>query len=121
MNLPIRLLLTAGLATLLFTAFTKKTLPTETPKPAAATASPKTLYLYWYTYPYDMFNDWKSIADEEYELWVMYGFPVDMTPGGGTLLMRGYYNDTYPHNQLPYVLLYGHFPFMVDGPGRPAK
>jgi len=119
MNLPMRLLLTAGVITLLFTAFTKKPLPKEAPRPT--TAAPKTLLLYWYTYPYDSYNDWKTTSDEEYELWVMYGFPVDQTPGGGTLLMKGYYNDAYPHNQLPYVLLYGHFPFMVDGPGRPAN
>ena len=117
MNLPIRLLMIAGVATLFFTAFTKKSLPKETPRPKTETAS-KQIILYWYTYPYDMYNDYKTIAQEEYELWAMYGFPVDQTPGGGTLLMKGYQNDAYPHNLLPLVLLYGHFPFMVDGPGR---
>jgi len=120
MNLPMRLLLAAAVVTLIttaFTAFPKKTLPKDAPR---AKEEAKQIMLYWYTYPYDFYNDYKNIADEEYELWAMYGFPVNQTIGGGTLLMRGYVNNANPHNQLPYVFLYGHFPFMVDGPGRPT-
>jgi hypothetical protein len=43
----------------------------------------------------------------------MYGFNVDTSPSGGTELMRGYFNNAYPHNQNPLVILYGHFPFMA--------
>jgi hypothetical protein len=97
----------AGLATFCLTGFK--------PKPTGETAAstPRQMLYYFYTYPYDFYNDRKTLADEEYELWVMYGFNVDTSPSGGTLLMKGYFNDAYPHNQLPMVLLYGHFPFMV--------
>ena len=120
MNLPMRLLLTAGLVTMLFTAFSKKTLPTES-KDLTATTAPKQQLLYWYDPWYDMLQDHKTIADEEYLLWVMYGYAVDQTPGGGTLLMRGYINNAYPHNTLPLAMLYGHFPFMLDREGEPVK
>ena len=118
MNLPMRLLLLAGIVTLFSTAFTKKSLSKETAHPAAATAA-KQQQFYWYTYPYDQYNDQKTVADEEWELWCWYGFPVGTTPGGGTLLMKGYANNAYPHNQLPMVQLYGYFPFMLDA--APAK
>ena len=115
--LPIRLLLVAGLVTLFFTAFTKKTIPRDAPHPTEAA---RQVILYWYTFPYDFYNDYKTIAQEEYELWAMYGYPVDQVPGGGTLLMKGYLYYGTPHLP-PSALLYGHFPFMIDGPGKPAK
>jgi len=120
MNLPMRLLLTAGLVTLLFTAFSKKTLPTNS-NDVTATSSSKQQQFYWFDPWYDMLQDHKTTADEEYQLWVMYNYPVDQTPGGGTLLMRGYANSASPHNQLPMVLLYGHFPFMLNADGKPGK
>jgi hypothetical protein len=35
--------------------------------------------------------------------------------------MKGYPNNAYPHNTLPMVLLYAHFLYIVDGPGRKAQ
>jgi hypothetical protein len=118
MNRPICLLLIAVVAILLSTAFIKKDLPKEAPRPA--TASRQQLF-YWYDPWYDQFNDWKTIAQEEWELWALYGAPVDQSSSAGTLIMKGYPNNAYPHNTLPMVLLYAHFLYIVDGPGRKAQ
>lgn len=111
MNLPIRLLLVAGLTIFCTASFT----PRSTTHADSSPTEAKQMLYYWYTWPYDFYNDRKTLADEEYELWVLYGFNVDTSPSGGTELMRGYFNDAYPHNQNPLVILYGHFPFMAHG------
>ena len=132
MNLPMRLLLSAAAATLLFTAFTSKPFSKKTPGATPATsaiAAPapapapatKQIILYWYALPYDDYNDYKTIAQEEFELEEFYGVPVDTSPYAGTLLEKGYINNVVPHNTLPYAFLYGHFPYIVDGPGRKAQ
>lgn len=112
MNLPIRLLLMAGLTIFCTAGFT----PKPNPRPDSATPGAKQMLYYWFTWPYDSYNDRKTVADEEYELWVLYGYNVDESPSGGTELMRGYFNGAIPHNQNPLVILYGHFPFMLTHP-----
>ena len=70
---------------------------------------------YWYTVPYDSYNDRKTLPDEIFELWALYDVLIDQDPtAGGYLLMKGYFNNAQPHNQLPQVLLYGHFPWSFD-------
>ncbi|GGB23632.1 hypothetical protein [Puia dinghuensis] len=79
--------------------------PASSPSPHAA----KQQVYYWYTYPDDTYNDFTTIANEESELFYQYGVLIDQSPSGGTLLMKGYLFNTYPHNQPASVLLYGHF------------
>jgi hypothetical protein len=80
-------------------------------KPVApsAPATTKTAWYYWYTYPDDTYNDFNTISGEENELFWEYWVPIDQNSAGGTLLMRGYINNVYPHNFPASVFLYGHF------------
>jgi len=64
---------------------------------------------YWYSYPDDTYNDYQSLSDEINEMWAYYGLPVDTNPGGGTLIERGYQNNSYPHIAFPVLYLYVHY------------
>jgi hypothetical protein len=79
--------------------------PTSTPAPVKA----KGAYYYWYTVPDDSYNDLTTISNEEDELFWEYEVLVNENPSGGTLLMRGYINSSYPHNMPASVYLYGHY------------
>ena len=64
---------------------------------------------YWYTYPQDAYVDYKTVADEEWELWLaLGGVEVDTNSIGGTLLEEGYLMYGWPHSYI-YQFLYGHF------------
>src|ERR1700737_1305196 len=91
MNLPIRLLFIAGLLIFCAAGFT----PKPATHPDSAPLNAKQELYYWYTWPYDTYNDRKILAQVEYELWVLYGYNVDTSPSGGTLLMRGYFNNAH--------------------------
>jgi hypothetical protein len=108
MNLPIRLLLIAGLLTLCgsFRPVSHATIPSP-----AASASPRTVLYYLYTYPDDVYNDHLSLQQETYEWWVFYGgiIGIDTDPIGGTIIARGYNNNYYPHYNFPTAYLYAHF------------
>jgi hypothetical protein len=75
-----------------------------------ASAHPRFVDYYWYTYPGDSYNDYNSVGDEEEEMWIYYGAPVNTDPTGGTLVDEGYINNTSPHEFPPSVLLYVHYP-----------
>ena len=75
-------------------------------KKATAKANPQ--YFYWYLAANDTFNNYLNTNDEITEMEAETGMSVDTNPAGGTLLVRGYDNNVYPHNLLPSVLLYGH-------------
>ncbi|HXB08264.1 MAG TPA: hypothetical protein VNW04_14135 [Puia sp.] len=80
------------------------------PTPAdPAPAKAKGAYYYWYTVPDDSFNDLTTTPNEENELFWEYDVIVDQNSAGGTLLMRGYINNAYPHNMPASIYLYGHF------------
>jgi hypothetical protein len=76
---------------------------------APAAKSVKSSLYYFYTYPDDTFNDLNTVSGEETELENEYGVVVNQWSAGGTLLMRGYVTNAYPHNFPPSVFLYGHF------------
>jgi hypothetical protein len=84
----------------------------KTPVPhatTAATASRDILY-YWFSYPEDYYNDYTDIDDEEFEWYLeLGGVPVDTNPAGGTLIARGYMNNSDPHNYFPSAYLYAHY------------
>lgn len=75
-------------------------------KAAVKPANPQ--WYYWYHADTDTFDNWLSTDDEITELENNTGLFVNTSPGGGTLLVKGYDNNVYPHNLLPTVLLYGH-------------
>jgi hypothetical protein len=79
------------------------------PAPTTAPAKAKGAYYYWYTVPDDSFNDLTTTPNEESELFWEYGVIVNQNSAGGTLLMRGYINNSYPHNMPASIYLYGHF------------
>jgi hypothetical protein len=64
---------------------------------------------YWYSYPYDTYNDYNTLAEEEWEMWVYYDAPVNTDPAGGTLIERGYTNHVYPHEFPAVYFLYVHY------------
>jgi hypothetical protein len=124
MNLPSRFLLIAGLIFLCTAGFTARTVNTPAkprpkqsflkmapiPHPAGQAKTQIGQLYYWYAPPYDWYNDRKTLPDETYELWVMYGCLIDQDPSSsGILVMKGYFNNAYPHNQFPQVLLYAHY------------
>ena len=73
-----------------------------------ATAKPNPQFFYWYIAANDTFDNYLNTDDEINEQENATGLWVDTNPAGGTLLVRGYDNNVYPHNLLPSVLLYGH-------------
>jgi hypothetical protein len=76
---------------------------------SAPTKAKYDLGLYWYTYPDDSYNDFNTIPNEEWELWLYFGgLEVDTNPLGGTLLEKGYLMYGWPH-LLAYSFLYGHY------------
>lgn len=77
-----------------------------TKKAAAKPVTPQ--WYYWYLAANDSFNNWLTTDDEIAEQEATTGMSVNTNPVGGTLLVRGYDNNVYPHNLLPSVLLYGH-------------
>src|SRR5580693_4884003 len=85
-----------------------------TPAPKAVTnttvkANYQVMY-YWYLEPDDLYDQYADVADEEYELWVLYGgYVVNQIPTGGTLVAEGFLNNYYPHNEFPSAWLYVHF------------
>ena len=103
-------LLIAFLALLIGAGFTSKPLPITKNAPLATSAAPRQALYYWYTCPDDSYNDRASLSTEEFEMWVYYdGVIVNTTPGGGTLVEKGFLNNAYPHNETPYYYLYAHF------------
>ena len=91
---------------LLCTSFTsdKAVAPAASPSDAAAD-----IYLYWYSYPADTYLTYCGVDEEINTLELEYDVLVDADPSGGTLLVRGYDSDIYPHEVWPTVYLYGHF------------
>jgi len=86
----------------------KSPAPDKTHSPALKSA--KQYIYYWYTYPDDTYNDWQTLANEEWE-WedVYYGVLIDDDPMGGTLIAQGYMTNAYPHNMFPAAYIYAHF------------
>lgn len=80
----------------------------------AAAAAPSannahfSIYYYWYTYPGDTFVDYEPINVEDLEYWINYGWLVNTDPRGGTLISKGYQQNSYPHSFPPSVFLYRH-------------
>ena len=76
------------------------------PPPAAS----RDMMFYWYLEPGDIYNDYNSLAGEEYEMWIYYdGVLINTSPAGATLIEEGYQSDAYPHVAFPYYYLYAHF------------
>ena len=71
--------------------------------------SSKQTYYYFYNYPDDTFNSYSNTADEEAALESVLEVTVNTSSAGGTLVARGYFNNNYPHNMLPSVMLYAHY------------
>jgi len=68
----------------------------------------QTVY-FWYIPGNDSFFDSNTTANEINEQQNISGYAlVNTTAAGGTLLVKGYSNNNYPHTVLPSVLLYGH-------------
>lgn len=107
MNLPIRFLLTVGLALICATGFTPRHIPSN---PAPSTKATRFTSYFWFLYPSDEWNDYATLTDEETEWWYYYdGVNINTNPLGGTLIARGYPNGAIPHNTFPTVFLYAHF------------
>jgi hypothetical protein len=65
---------------------------------------------YWYLEPGDTYDQYATVADEENELWILYGgYVINTSAIGGTVVAEGYLNNNYPHTQFPSVWLYVHF------------
>lgn len=79
-------------------------------KAAAPHPTSRQVEYYWYTWPGDTYNDENTLANEEYEMWVYYDAPVNTDPSDGTLIERGFVNNTYPHEFAPSYFLYVHEP-----------
>jgi len=75
---------------------------------AKATQESRQASYYWFSYPGEVYNDYATIAYEEEEMWIYYDAPVNQSPGGGTLIERGYYDQYYPHDLPPVEFLYVH-------------
>ncbi|HWK07366.1 MAG TPA: hypothetical protein VNS58_27225 [Puia sp.] len=74
-----------------------------------ASVSSKKIYYYFYNYPDDTINAYSDTADEEAALESVLGVTVDTNAPGGTIVVKGYSNNNYPHNVLPSVLLFAHY------------
>lgn len=63
---------------------------------------------YWYDEPQDNFDNFDT-TDDMINTWQnLLGVPINTIPGGGTLILKGYTNDAYPHNLPCSVYLYAH-------------
>jgi hypothetical protein len=80
----------------------------QTLTPHAAPAN-LTLMYYWYSVPDDWYDGHKTTSDEIDELWMWYGSRVDTNPGGGTLIAKGYLNNSHPHDSFASQYLYVHY------------
>lgn len=76
--------------------------------PSPATTPAQTLY-YWYSVPGDRYHDHASLNTEMNLMWFVYGTIVDTNPSGGTMVEKGYPNNSYPHTMFPSVYLYAHY------------
>ena len=104
-KLSLRLALaTAALS--LFAGFTN----VKARKAAASPTALRQSEYFWYTWPGDTYNDENTLAAEESEMWAYYDAPVDTDPSDGTLIERGFVNNTYPHEFAPSYFLYVHEP-----------
>ena len=82
--------------------------PAAAPHPAATpTNATRQIAYYWYTYPGDAFIEQQTLAVEELEYLIYFGWLVNTNPGG-TLISRGYQYNNYPHQAPPLVYLYRH-------------
>jgi hypothetical protein len=101
-------------------ALTPHSTPAATPaiyKPSATSLFQ--YYYYWYTEPDDLYNDYTTLANEEWEWWVYFGGAViNTSPTGGTLIAEGYMNNHYPHDMYPAAYLYAHLTY---DPGLAAQ
>ena len=77
-----------------------------TVKKATPKSNPQVFY--WYIASTETIDNYLNTADEITEQENATGLWVDTNPAGGTLMVKGYDNNLYPHNLLPSVLLYGH-------------
>lgn len=105
-------LILSGATTAHNAAAAANTTPTPNATPAhnpAATPpnAPRQIAYYWYTYPDDAFVDHQTVAVEELEYLIYFGWLVDTNPGG-TEISRGYTVNTYPHTVPPSVFLFRH-------------
>jgi hypothetical protein len=76
---------------------------------SSAVPANRQVHYYYFAYPQDTFTEYNTVAGEISDLESALGVNVDTSPGGGTLVARGYINSHYPHNVLPSSLLYAHF------------
>lgn len=95
------------------TAFTSVPVP-PTPQPdktPAPALKPSYQYMYyWFTYPDDQYNDWETLANEEWEWgYIYWGVEIDTNPMGGTLIAEGYMSNNIPHMGYAEAYLYAHF------------
>lgn len=78
--------------------------------PTGAAHSSRQYVYYWYSYPGDSYNDYETLASEEWEESLYYwGDEVDTNPMGGTLIEEGYLDPNYPHDNYPSAYLYVHY------------
>ncbi len=66
------------------------------------------VHYYFYLYD-DTYDAFVTTSQEIASLELTYDVYVDTNPFGGTLLARGYANNSYPHTLWASVFLYGHF------------
>jgi len=84
--------------------------PAPKAAPTSSTKANFQMMYYWYDDPGDYYDQYATVADEENELWILYGgYVINTSPIGGTVVAEGYLNNNYPHTQGPSVWLYIHY------------
>lgn len=109
-SLSFKLLLLGLTACIAMSGFRPRIITTNTP--VKQTKAKMATWYYWYSAPDDAYNDYNDywdVADEEGEMETDYGVWVDENSAGGTFVENGYWNNEYPHGDIPSTTLYAHF------------
>lgn len=101
-------LFSVAIATVLITLCTSFSSGKERALPKSAAATADNVHYYFYLYD-DSYDGFFTTSQEIARLELTYDVYVDTNPFGGTLLARGYANNSYPHTIWASVFLYGHF------------
>jgi len=73
------------------------------------TTKPSTVNVYWWYSAFDgSYNDYETLSYEIWEMEIYYDCTVNTTPGGGTLIEKGFWPNNNP-NYPPMEFLYAHF------------
>ena len=65
--------------------------------------------VYWWYSAFDgSYNDYETLSYEIWEMEIYYDCTVNTTPGGGTLIEKGFWPNNNP-NYPPMYFLYAHF------------